>query len=533
MANQTSQTYDFIIVGAGSAGCVLANRLSENPRHKVLLLEAGPSDGNPMIHIPITLYRILGGKFDWCYTTEPEPGVDGRRLGAPRGKVLGGSSSVNGMIYVRGHAEDYDDWERAGALGWSYRDVKPYFMRSENYAGAQSQDRGTFGPLQVVDGRYKNPLFDAFLEAGRSMGHDINPDYNAGNHEGFSWVQYTQDHHKARRCSTAVAYLNPIKSRPNLTIVTEAQVTALTFSGKRCTGLTYVQRGQSQQVSAHETILSAGAYGSPQLLLLAGIGPAEELRALGIDPRLDLPGVGRNLQEHCGSAVQFECRKPLTYYSLRNPLRGALATWQLLVENRGPFSVFPMSVHAFLRSDAEQTRPDLQIQFFPVSSDGHGGRATSNAYAIQVGHMRPRSRGALTLRSANPFDAPKIQHNYLSDPYDRQALINGLRICREINAQGAFAEFTGAEMSPGPDCKTDEQLLAHIRKSLGAQYHPSGSCRMGEDEGAVVDSRLRVRGIEGLRVADASVMPTVISGNTNGPAVMIGEKASDLVLADL
>lgn len=525
-------SYDVIIVGSGSAGCALANRLSADPARKVLLLEAGPTDSSWLIPIPVAEYFILKSKLDWNFETEPEPQAGNRRMYAPRGKVIGGSSSINGMIYVRGHAEDYNGWERLGASGWSYDDVKPYFMRMENYNSNPSQERGSLGPLQVTDGRYQNPMFDAFMDAGRALGFPVKRDYNLGDNEGFSWVQYTQYHDRARRCSSAAAYLHPAKNRSNLTVETGAHVTKLDISNRRCHGLSYARNGQVHKVSAKNTVLSAGAYGSPQILLLSGVGPADELRAMGIPPVLDLPGVGRNLQDHCGTGIQFNCTKRLTYKTFRNPFHMAVAAWQLFVQNKGPFTVFPMPVHAFVRSSENEPRPNLQIQFFPVSTDEKGRRATKNDYAITAGLMQPRSRGSITLHSADPIAPPKIVHNFLSDPHDRQALISGLRLIRKINAQSSFKDFTGPEVVPGSDCQSDEQFLAYIHKTLGSQYHPAGSCSMGTGANAVVDPQLRVRGIDGLRIADASIMPTVITGNTNGPCIMIGEKAADLAIED-
>lgn len=527
------ERFDFVVVGAGSAGCALASRLSERKDLKVLLLEAGQRDWNPLIRLPVGEALTIGGAIDWKFGTEPEPGIDGRRIDAPRGKVLGGSSAINGQLYVRGHAGDFDEWAALGCSGWSYADVLPYFIRAENWAGQPHPLRGRNGPLQTIQGRYQTPLYEAFLRAGAELGHPIRNDYNDGDSEGFSWAQFTQDHARARRCSSAHAYLSDAK-RTNLTVRTNAQVTRLSMQNSSCTGLTYVQDGQEVAVSAGEVVLSAGAYQSPQLLLLSGIGPGAEVKAAGVTPRHELPGVGRNLQDHCGGLIQSRCLKPMTYHRYRNPFHLLGAVWDLYVNARGPLSVFPMNALAFLRSDAAEPRPDLEFLFFPVATDIQGGSgkfAAFNGYAITWGIMRPRSRGSVTLRSSDPLAKPVIRHNYLTDPHDVEVNNAGFRLARALNACRAFDEFRGEEIDPGPDCTTDAAISAYNRKTMGSHYHPSGSCKMGIDDMAVVDPKLRVHGLKGLRVADASIMPRVTSGNTNAPSIMIGERAADLVLS--
>ncbi|MBN3853978.1 hypothetical protein G3N59_11370 [Paraburkholderia sp. Ac-20340] len=527
-------SYDFVIVGAGSAGCALANRLSADPTCKVLLLEAGAPDSSPLIRFPIGELWTVGSKLDWRFHTEPEAGAADKRVFVPRGKVVGGSSAINGMIYVRGHAADFDSWQNLGARGWSYKDVLPYFMRAESWSGNARGIRGTSGPVQTDLGRYRSPIFESFLEAGRQLGYPVVDDYNLGDTEGFNWTQYTMEHGRARRCSSAHAYLHPIRDRKNLTVLTRAQVTGLIMQRQTCVGVRYLHEGKEATASAGEVVLSAGAYLSPQLLMLAGIGDADQLRKLGITPLHDLKGVGQNLQDHCGSLIQVRCTKPITFHSIRtNPLRGAAALLEYLVHDSGPFSVFPMAAQAFVRSSSSEPRPDLQIQIYPVTKDISGGSkklAAFNGYGISAGGMRPRSRGTVSLQSKDPLQAPLIRHNYLSDPYDVAALVAGIRLARAINGSGAFDGIRGEEVNPSASAQSDRELEAYVRKTVDSQYHPSGTCKMGVDDMAVVDPNLRVHGITGLRIADASIMPVVTSGNTNAPAIMIGEKASDLIL---
>ncbi|WP_322092638.1 GMC family oxidoreductase [Paraburkholderia bannensis] len=523
-----------MIVGAGSAGCALANRLSADPTCKVLLLEAGGSDWSPLIRFPIGELWTVGSSMDWRFFTEPESDAGNKRVFVPRGKVVGGSSAINGMIYVRGHASDFDTWRDLGAHGWSYKDVLPYFMRSESWSGNSLGVRGTSGPVQTDLGRYRSPIFESFLEAGREMGYPVVDDYNLGNTEGFNWTQYTMEHGRARRCSSAHAYLHPIRGRKNLTVITRAQVTGLVMQRLTCVGVKYLHEGKEVNASAGEVILSAGAYLSPQLLMLSGIGDADQLRKVGVTPIHELKGVGQNLQDHCGSLIQVRCTKPITFHSIRtNPLRGAAAFLEYLVKDSGPFSVFPMAAQAFVRSSSSEPRPDLQMQIYPVTKDISGGSkklAAFNGYGISAGGMRPRSRGTVTLQSRDPLQAPTIRHNYLSDPYDMATLVAGLRIARAINGSAAFDGLRGEEVNPSSNAQSDRELEAYIRKTVDSQYHPSGTCKMGIDDMAVVDPNLRVHGINGLRIADASIMPIVTSGNTNAPSIMIGEKASDLIL---
>ncbi|GAB4190581.1 MAG: choline dehydrogenase [Wenzhouxiangellaceae bacterium] len=522
--------FDYIIVGAGSAGCVLANRLSSQPNQQVLLLEAGGRDWNPFIHMPAGLARLANHTgINWNYQTEPEPQLDGRQLYWPRGKVLGGSSSINAMCYIRGQAEDYDAWAAAGNDGWSYSDVLPYFKRAEDQERGASAYHGTGGPLTVSDLRHTNPLSEVFLRAAGQSGYAPNADFNGAQQEGFGYYQVTQ--RNGRRCSAAVAYLEPARERANLAVRVRAQVEQILFDGQRVRGLRYRHQGRVHEVALRgELLLSSGAINSPQLLMLSGVGPADHLRSLGIKVIQDLPAVGTNLQDHLDVCTVQTCTQKITYDQI-NEISVGLNYW---ATHSGIGSSNIAEAGGFLRSRlADDQRPDVQMHFVPAQLDDHGrNRLPGHGYTLHACSLRPRSRGHLLLGSTDPAAAPKIFANYLSEAYDRQMMLECIRLSRSILAAEAFDDYRGAEVFPGDGVQDEASLLDFIRRKAETIYHPVGTCRMGDDDNSVVDSQLRVHGIEGLRVVDASVMPQLISGNTNAPTIMIAEKASDMIVAD-
>ncbi|HJU39744.1 MAG TPA: choline dehydrogenase [Tahibacter sp.] len=523
-------TYDYIIVGAGSAGCVLANRLSANPRTRVLLVEAGGRDWHPFIHMPAGLAKLVNNKrVNWDYHTEPEPNLDGRRLWWPRGKVLGGSSSINAMCYVRGDARDYDEWAQAtGDDGWAWRNVLPIFRASEaNTRGADAL-HGADGPLGVADLRHHNPLSDVALAAAQSAGYRRNDDFNGPEQEGFGYYQVTQ--RDGARCSAAAAYLAPAaRERPNLTIRTHAQTERVLVSGGRATGIDYRHRGRLTRAEAREVILCGGAINSPQLLMLSGIGPADALRAHGIRVEADLPGVGRNLQDHLDICTLVRCTQPVTY-DRTNDVAIAL---KFLFKRAGIGTSNIAEVGGFVRSrHAPDERCDVQFHFVPALLDDHGRhRLPGNGYTLHACALRPRSRGHIALRSADPAAPAAIHANYLSDAegFDLKMMIEAAKLSREIFAQAAFAPYRGPEIYPGEAVQGDDEIEAFVRRKAESIYHPIGTCRIGNDADAVVDTMLRVRGVDGLRVVDASVMPNLPGGNTNAPTIMIAERAAGLI----
>jgi choline dehydrogenase len=526
--------FDYVIVGAGSAGCVLANRLSADGKTSVLLLEAGPKDSNIWIHVPLGYGRLFKDKtVNWMYQTEPEPGLDGRSVFQPRGKVLGGSSSINGLLYVRGQHEDYDRWRQHGNSGWGFDDVLPYFKKAEDQQRGADDFHGAGGPLPVSDLIHADPLSAAFIAAAAETGIPLNPDFNGASQEGAGFFQTTT--RRGRRASTAVAYLRPARGRSNLHVETCALAQRVVFEGNRADAVEYRKAGSLRTARARKEILIAsGAYNSPQLLQLSGVGPAELLRKHGIEVVLDAPGVGHDLQDHLQVRVVMRCAKPITLNDIVNhPVRRILAGARYAAFRQGPLTIAAGTSGAFFKTNPRLATPDIQIHFLPFSTDKMGEKLHSfSGFSASVCQLRPESRGSLRIRSADPAAPPEIRINYLSTEVDRTANVEGLKILRKILQAPALRSYVVEEVDPGAKVSSDEALLNYCRARGSTIYHPTSTCRMGSDPLAVVDQRLRVRGLEGLRVVDASVMPDLVSGNTNAAIIMIAEKASDMILRD-
>lgn len=523
--------YDYIIVGAGSAGCVLANRLSENPRHKVLLLEAGGSDKSIFINMPAALSIPMNKKkYNWYFYSEPEPHLNFRRLHCPRGKVLGGSSAINGMVYVRGNALDFETWHRMGAKGWDYAHVLPYFKKAECFVSGKDRYRGNNGLLKTSRGSLKNPLYNAFIKAGVEAGYPETKDMNGYQQEGFGPMDMTV--YKNKRFSAAKAYVHSALNRPNLKLQLHTTVAKILLENKKAVGIGYYHRGKYIEVFCdREVILSAGPINSPKLLMLSGIGPAQHIRDQGIEVTQELPGVGQNLMDHLELYIQYECKKPVSLYRYMNPVGKAFIGAQWLLGRKGLGGTNHFEAGGFIRSEKGVSWPNLQYHFLPlaISYDGNT-KLKTHGFQAHVGPMRSLSRGWVKLKNSNPKATPKVFFNYMSKEQDFREMRAAIRLTREIFAQPAFDEFRGREVAPGKSCQSDESLDQYIKHHVESAYHPCGTCKMGDDQLSVVDPTCKVYGIEQLRVVDSSIMPQITTGNLNAPTIMLAEKAADMIL---
>jgi len=533
-ATEESATFDYIIVGAGSAGCVLANRLTASGRHRVLLLEAGGPDRNIWIHIPLGYGKLFSNpKVNWLYSTEPEPALNNRRVIQPRGKVMGGSSSINGLLYIRGQHEDYDHWRQLGNAGWAFADVLPYFRRAEDQERGVDALHGVGGHLKVSDVCEPHPLCEAFIEAVQQSGFPRNDDFNGPTQEGAGYFQLTA--RNGRRWSTAVGYLKEARRRPNLAVVPNALATRIVFAGRRAVGVEYRQGEATHTAYAGGgVVVSGGAFNSPQLLQLSGLGPAKLLRELGVDIVADMPGVGADLQDHLQIRMLYRCTEPITMNDVINHWRHRYAAGlRYLLSRKGLLTIGAGYAGAFLRTRPELATPDVQFHFLIFSADAAGAVLHPfPGFMASVCQLRPESRGFVRIKSSDPSAPPAIQPCYLSARADCDCVVDGMKLLRRVMNQPVMQKYIAEERAPGERCASDADLLAFARDTGTTVYHPTSTCRMGSDADAVVDERLRVRGVDGLRVIDASIMPTVVSGNTNAAAVMIGEKGADMVLQD-
>jgi len=529
-----SDCYDFIVVGAGAAGCVLANRLSASGRDSVLLLEAGGEDSNPWIHVPLGYGKhFTNPAVNWLYSSEPQPGAANRRIAQPRGKVLGGSTSINGLLYIRGQREDYDRWRDLGNAGWGYADVLPYFRKSEDQERGADEFHGTGGPLSVSDPKEAHPLADAWLAAAEECGYSRNPDFNGAIQEGFGYNQWTI--RRGLRSSAATGFLRPARRRANLRIVTRAHATRILFSGTRATGVEYLRDGITASATARaEVLVAGGSFNSPQLLQLSGVGPVPLLQRHGISVVADVPGVGMNLQDHYTARMVYECTEHCTLNDvIGNIPKSVVAALRFAFLRKGFLAMGQSFATGFIRADPAAATPDIQTSITLYSFDKPGDRLHRfPGFTIAARLLRPESRGSVTIRSADPLAPPAIEPNYLTSEKDCAVLLAGIKANRRLAETAAMRRYVAREHDPGPACESDADLLDFLRERGGIAFHPAGTCKMGSDAAAVVDARLRVRGVQALRVVDTSIMPFLVSGNTYAPTLMIAEKGADMILED-